>query len=114
MAAARQMQASRKLKNKTAAILKKKIKLDLDCIQNFIHENTSTTSSADASSGDQPKWTLGRYNWRVGTLEHAGRAPPSVDVKTLRKWFDPEEDTKFIDMRQQEKDFSLSFVRRYV
>jgi hypothetical protein len=103
LAAARQMQASRRMRIHNALLKKKKIVdllENLDLIQDFIQSDNNDLEGA--------KWTESEYNWRVNTLEHAGRAPPSVDVKTLRKVWDEVEDKEFVDMRKEEKDFSFA------
>jgi hypothetical protein len=43
-------------------------------------------------------------------MEHAGRAPPTVDSKELTKTWDPEEDDMLHDMRKTEKVFSKSLI----
>ena len=48
----------------------------------------------------------------MATSEHAGRAPPTVDVKTLRKQWDPEEDGNVLHVREQEKSTSVALVSR--
>ena len=64
------------------------------------------------NSDAHPKWTDSKRNWRVATSEHAGRAPPTVDVKTLRKQWDPEEDGNVLHVREQEKSTSVALVSR--
>ena len=114
-AAARQMKASRKLKNITA-ILKKKKAIDLlenlDMLQDFLMTSGGDRSGVKSEQGGdtKPGWTDSKYNWRVKSMEHAGRAPPTVDSKELTKKWDPEEDGMLHDMRKTEKVFSKSLI----
>jgi hypothetical protein len=118
LAAARQMRASRKMKVRMALLSKQKaidFLSNLDFIQDFIQHDDNDDDGAGEHGGNSdghPKWTDSKYNWRVAALEHAGRAPPTVDVKTLRKQWDPEEDENVLLVREQEKSTSVALVSR--
>ena len=114
------MKASRKL-NKITALLKKKKAIDLlenlDMLQDFLMTSgvglRGNGDDKDQSVNEtKPEWTDSKYNWRVETMEHAGRAPPTVDSKDLRKIWDPEEDATIFDMRKEEKGYSKSLVAK--
>jgi len=104
MAAVRQSQASRKMRN-ISAILKKKKAIDLienlDMLQDFLMSGNE--------GNDEGTENVSKYNGRVNVME-AYLAPPTVDVKTLRKKWDPIEDETLLEMREEGKGFSRSLM----